>query len=314
MLSTLKSNRKSILATVVVVFFTLLTLYFYQRSHVSGPNGEVEASVLDGYVNQLRQNPYDGSVLLRSARHHYFYVRQQLNNEQDGLNHRAMIERGLEHYLRILSVDDWTLSRRDYFYCSYLYYQLAQTFGDPSRRMAYLNRSKEMALQSYEHGYRSPELITLLGNLHYHTGEYDVALDYYTTLGDDVQDPEILFNKGWVHRAEGDYDRALELIERAVNRLPEGTSSPRRHRYRLAAVRVQIDRGEYRNAINRLQSMPDYNENPRALTLYANALIELGFEPEARRTLERVLNQDGAPEQARRLLNQINSDDADVRS
>jgi tetratricopeptide (TPR) repeat protein len=314
-LSKLMSYRKQILGVTIVMVAILLTLFLYQRSRVGGPDGQVSASVLEEYVRQIRNAPYDGALLLRSARHHFYLVRQQLN--QSGVRSsdlREVIERGLEHYRRIEAAEEWSLTRSDYFYNAYLYYQLAQSFRDNSRRFAYVNRAKDMALRSYERGHRSPELITLLGNLHYQTGEYDVALDYYATLGSDVNDPQILFNKAWVHRSQGNYDRATRLITRAIERLPGDTDEARRRRFELARVRILVDKGEYRNAINRLQSMPDYQESPRAQTLYASALIELGFRPEARRILEEVVNGEGTPDMARRLLDNLRNNDDDIRS
>lgn len=205
------------------------------------------------------------------------------------------------------------MSPRDYFYGAYMYYRLGQLSGDASRQSAYFTRAREMGLSSYERGHRSAELLTLLGNLHFRSGEYEVALDYYSSLGDGVNDPEVLFNKGWVHRSMGNYDRALELVEQALERLPSDAVD-RRRQYRLARFRILIDQGNARDVIEPLRGMEGFDQDLRARTLYAEALVDLGFEQEARQALRKIVNQNNPPDRARRLLEQLRSDQSDVGS
>ena len=314
MVSFLKRFRKVFLFIIGIVVFIFLVQFFYRESRLPGLRNDLNASVLENYHEQLEQNPFDAELLLRSARHHY-YVTRNLLNQQSGDTEfpRSLIEQGLQNYRRLEALEGDVLSREDYFFNAYLYYQLGQNPGERGQGTPYLKRARDMALQSYERGYRSEELITLLGNLHFAFGEYQVALDYYRSLGEHGGGPQVMFNRAWAHRARGNFEQAEQLLRQAMDALPRGDGA-RWQRFQLAYARLNIDREQFRDALDRIQKIPDYQNNPRARTLYARSLVGLGMDEEAREILEEVISKPDAPREARRLLEMISSSSVEDRS
>jgi len=307
--------RNHILVGSVLASVLAICLFVYRRSGITRIEVEPSFSTLKQYQDKLKEEPYNGTVLLRSARHSYHLIRKKLTKQDvDTKKILKLIEGGLQNYRRIGSVDEWSLTPRDYFYNAYLYYQLSRLRSNSMGGVSSLNRAKKMALRAYEADYRSPELITLLGNLHYRTGEYKVALDYYDSLGKEISDPDVLFNKAWVQRALGDFNKAVNLLRRAIQTLPEQGPVTKKRRFELAMVRLQLDQKNYRKAMNRIRSIPGHRGDPEALTLYAQSLV--GLEKKARATdiLRNVIEKDGAPEHARKLLNELTSQESDQES
>ncbi|MFB6355520.1 MAG: hypothetical protein ABEJ65_03275, partial [bacterium] len=146
--------------------------YFKQRRWLSGGILFFVAVVFIGFVyvsseNQLTlsgeataRDPFNGELLLRSARHHYRFVRKRISSQGITPTIKKRIETALRHYRRIQAVEDWQLNRRDYFYNAYLYYYLDNYFRKRDIGTGYMERAQDMALKSHEMGYRSAELVT----------------------------------------------------------------------------------------------------------------------------------------------------------
>jgi len=314
MVSFLKRFRRVFGIIIGIGLFILLVQFFYQESRLPGLRNDLDASVLENYRKKLDQKPYDSELLLQSARHHYYVVRNLLNDQSQSADvPRTLIKRGLQNYRRLEALEEDVLSREDYFFNAYLYYQLGQNLGERGVGTPYVKRARDMALRSYERGYRSEELITLLGNLHFAFGEYDVALDYYRSLGEHGADPQVLFNRAWVHRTRGNFDQAEQLLRQAIDTLP-GDGGARWQRFQIAYARLNIDREQYRDALDRIQEIPDYQNNMLARTLYARSLIGLGMEDEAREILEEINSGPDPPREARRLLEMLSSSTVEDRS
>lgn len=308
MINNIKKYKRIVIIVVGISLFVMLSFFFYSKNQIPGLRNDVDAAVLKNYRQKLKQNPYDSELLLRSARHHYYLVRDRLINGSDSsFSAPKFIKQALQNYRRVETIQPGSLSRKDYFFNAYLYYQLSRLLSGHGASEAYLKRARTMALKSHELGYRSRELTALLGNLHYETGEYKVALDYYRSLGEQTSDPQVLFNRAWIHRETGDLKRAQQLMKRAIQSL-----SPDDHQkqieFQLALARIEIDRERYQSAIERIQSLPDYQNNSHARTVYARALIGLGMDREAQQILEELKSNPDAPREVRQLLDTLGSE------
>lgn len=265
-----------------------------------------DRTVVQDLRERLRNSPLDPNLLLRSARSHYGYARYRLRREPDDLSSvKPFVRRGLAHYRRLKAAHPSYLTRRDYFYAAYLYHQLGG---------AYRDRARTMALRAYEGGYRTPELITLLANLHYHNGEYEVALDFYRSLGENLRDPVLVYNKAMTLRALGEEKRAGTMLEDRLAMGDLSASDPVGRRYHRTLVRLELDRERYRRALRMIEEIPGSGEDLELRTLRARALIELGETDRARGELEAVVKHQSSPRRARDLLERIRQQPDERRS
>lgn len=266
--------------------------------------------VIRDFRDQLRENPYDSATLLEAARYHYRTVRDALQSGRSPDELEDRITQGLRYYRRLVVNPDWSLNRRDYFYASYLYYKMGSSYYD---------RAKSLALESYNEGYRSRPLITLLANLHYHQAEsdddYRVALNYYESLGSDVRDPVLLFNKARTLMEIGELERSRDVLERGEKFLETYPREGRLlSRYRLAKVHLRIREGNYSEALSFIETVPENERSLELRTQYARCLIELNRTDRARSELKEVVQQSGSPQEAEVLLRELTSKSSRARS
>ncbi len=282
---------------------TLAILFFGYSYHVywRGAYSYVNAEVLEEYHQRLRESPYDGSLILQAARHHYKIVRKELQSgaEQDDVE--ETVKKGLSLYRRLSARDEWQLQPRDYFNIAYLYYHL----GD-----RYLHRGREYGLRAHQEGERSEELITLLANVNYGLGRFEEALQFYEALGQRISDPVLIFNRAWSLKATGKENHlraAQEELERGLNLLQEQEPNELEltTQYRLALARVSLDLAQPAEARAVLQASSELQENLKIQTLCAEVLLEEERVNEARQMLQAVTASDGAPERARELLENL---------
>lgn len=265
-----------------------------------------DSSVLEQLEERLRHDPLNRSLLLRAARSYYGYVRYRLRqNDAKRSAVRPFLERGLGLYRRLLVGDRTDLHRRDFFYLGYLYHQ----FGNQ-----YHERALTMALRAYNEGFRSPELITLLANLHYRKGNYDVALNFYRSLGPNLNDPVLVYNKAMTLRALGRNDRARGLLRRHLQRENLSLTDSLGRRYTRALVGLEMDRGRYRRALNMINNTPAGARDLQLRTMRARCLMELGQTARARGELEEVVKHSASPEKARDMLDRLTAQTQERRS
>lgn len=265
-----------------------------------------DRTVLKDYRRRLQSDPLTPNLLLRSARSHYGYVRYRLRQDRDELSSvKPFVERGLAHYRRLLATAPSYMNRRDYFYVAYLYHQLGRRYD---------GRAQAMALEAYDSGYRTPELITLLANLHFRGGEHEVALNFYRSLGENLRDPVLVYNKAMALRALGEHDRARAMLEDRLSRGDLSASEPVGRRYRRALVRLELDRERYRRALRMIEDFPDSDQDLKLRTLRARALMGLGETERARGELEAVVEHQSSPRRARDLLERITGQTDERRS
>jgi tetratricopeptide (TPR) repeat protein len=266
--------------------------------------------VLDRLGTKLQEHPYDPALLLESARYHYELVRDRLQSNADSSELTTLVREGLTHYRRLISNPDWSLDRRDYFYAAYLYFTLGESYYD---------RAKSLALESYQKGYRSRSLVTLLANIEYHQAtskeDYKVALNYYESLGPDVRDPVLLYNKAQTLRQVEEFQRAYETLERGEQFLEAySNSEDLLSKYRLAKVQLNVQRERFGEALSFIRTIPAEQRNLKLRTLYAQCLIEVGQVDRARAELKDVVDQPGSPREAELLLNEITKKPKKARS
>jgi len=299
-------SRKRVAATGLVLVSLLSAGLLVYRYGDGAPPEVRDRAVLEDLRERLRHEPFDPGLLLRSARSHYGYVRYRLRREDAGVESvRPLIERGLAHYRRLLAAATSYLHRRDYFYAAYLYHQLGVPYDD---------RAQTMALKAYDGGYRTPELITLLANLHYRSGEYDVALNFYRSLGTNLRDPVLVYNKAMTLRAMGESGRARTLLRERMNRSDLSLSDALGRRYYRALVRLEIDRENPRRALAMIDELPASDRDLQLRTLRARALIQMGELSRARGELESVVKHASPPRRARALLRELSEPSDERRS
>lgn len=267
-------------------------------------------AVIKGFEKDLREDPYDSATLLEAARYHYRSVREALQSGRSPRELGGRINQGLRYYRRLIVNPAWELDRRDYFYASYLYYKMGSSYYD---------RAKALALESYNQGYRSRSLITLLANLHYHRAssedDYRVALNYYESLGKNVRDPVLLYNKARALMELGDLDRSREVLERGEQFLDSYPEKDRLlSRYRIAKVDLSIRAGNYSEALSFIETIPGEERSLKLRTQYARCLIELNRTDRARSELEEIVKHSQSPQEAEALLQELTSKSSRARS
>lgn len=291
-------GHKAILAGLVLVAVFGLIYYHSRNRELSL---QANSEVLASYQKKLEKNPYDGNLLLRAARHHYYVIRNQLQENRPVSEVKPLIRRSLALYRRLNVRSQWELQQRDFFIGAYLYYKLGED---------YYPRARELALKSYNQGGRSPELIALLANIHYSLGKHETALKYFETLGSNLRDPVLIFNKArclWALGGEENLNRARKLLKNGYQLLESGGyDSPEISKnYRLARARVELDLQDYSRAKKIVQKKPNWREDPEFLTLYAEILLGQGQREQARDILEPVVAADATPRQAELLLEKL---------
>ncbi len=294
-----RRTRRVWLAGGVLVVFAAVTYFVQFRSASIRAARYSNQSVLQDYRKQLQDRPFDGSLLLRSARHHYHYVRhRRVRNRRRPAELRTTIEHALRQYRRIEADDEWNLEPKDFFYNAYLYYQLGPAYND---------RARETALKAYELGYRSPELTALLGNVHYRSGDYEVALNYYRSLGENPRDPVIVYNKARTLRALQRLGEAEELFQRGKELFDSGGWTERElgRRFQMSLISLALDRKNFLTAQERIKEFPPRYRNARVRVLYARSLIGLGHTSRARAELEEITNGEDYPREAKELLERL---------
>lgn len=277
-------------------------LFTVDLAQQASERSQFNPATFDRLRDQLRQRPYDGALLLRVARHGVEMTRHlRRENGSDTVDLEPMVITSLEAYRRLEASPEWDFSPRDQFNAAYLYHQL----GKLQPEVDYLSRAREAALRSYERGYRSNELNTLLGNLHYELGEYKLALNFYQSLGD-VRDPVVLFNRAWTNRQLGNYERADELLRRA-QRVVEVTNRDMEMIWdvREARLVLRLDSGEPQRVLDVLADHPDWVERPEIHVLQARAHMELGNKTKARADLETLVENETVARKARVLLENL---------
>lgn len=278
--------------------------YLAVAAEESAENERFDPEAFRQLQGELADDPYDGPLLLRTARHGVEMIRHHRRDPEMNLEDpRGVLLTSLEAYRRLDSSPRWNFSARDQFNAAYLYHQLGQL--DPD--FNYLPRARDIALQSYERGYRSEELTTLLGNLHVELGEHERALDFYRSLGTSVNDPVILFNKAWTHRSLGNPERANELLVRVYDMVQE---QPDRYgellwNVREASLALRLDQENHEQVLAVLRDHPEWLERPSMQVLKARALIQGGRTDHARQQLEELIDVEPVARTARLLLENL---------
>lgn len=304
-----KEHAFGLLLFVIVLGVTMFLVVpgTYSYFFISDRNAE---EVIAEYRNQLEKNPYDSSILLESARFHYRTIRDRLQSGESRGALRDLARQGLRYYRRLIVNPDWSLDRRDYFYASYLYYVMGSS---------YYERSQALALKSYNLGYRSRPLVTVLANLHYYQGEteddYQVALNYYESLGSDVRDPVVLYNMAQTLRELGQIDRGQEVLKKGEKYLEAYSNQGKLlSRYRVAKVQLHIAKENYREALSFIETLPEDQRSLELRTLYARCLIAVGDRNRARSELKEIVEHQESPQEAEVLLRDLTSTSSNSRS
>ncbi|MGM0380380.1 MAG: hypothetical protein ACQEP7_00145 [bacterium] len=309
-LTAVKEHKKIVrIAGAVLVIFALVAVvnYYFNQPRLSK---KVEATVVKNYKNKLQEEPFNGELLLKTARHIYYFTRNRLQKDSELSGRKNLVETALSCYRRLEGNPEWQLRVKDYFFSAYLYFQLGKIYSSEVRG-GYNSRALELALRAYESGFRSPELIALLANLYFEKGDYETAISYYETLGQ-TRDPVLLLNKARSLLGRGekeDLKRADELLQTA-HRLIE----PRREansrvfkNIQLSRIKVAIKTKRLNQAHRLLQNFADGQDKPEYQVLYARYLLARGREKEARRILSELAGGDNPYPRAVKLLREISS-------
>jgi len=306
------SARPRVLKIVLLVlFFITLTLIIRHHSRRENMVREASAEAFEEYKQELLKQPFNGPLLLRSGRHVYHLSRNQLlDTDVKEKELRLLMEEGLSFYRKIIAHPSWQLQPRDYFYSAYLYYQLGRTY-DFGLRHTYSLRARNMALDAYEKGYRSPQLIALLANIHYESADYETALDYFESLGNSIKDPVLLLNKARAlmgRRAGNDLAEAGEILSRVEQNLDsyERKNEVLKNNYRLAKIRYNLAIGEYNRAFRLIRGKQNWRNKMRYQLLYAEYLLKIGRKEQARKILEGLKEKDNYPRKIEKLLEDMN--------
>ncbi len=289
-----------VIAGLVVAVFLLMYSHAYYRDR----RFQTDPDVLTDYYQQLAETPYDGNLLLRAARHHFYVVQDkvQLGENSDELS--ELVIRGLSLFRRLSVVDEWHLTSRDQFKIAYFYYQLGAQYQE---------RARNFALQAYTEGERSAELITLLANVHYRLGQYEEALKHYDSLEGGLSDPVTIFNRGWSYRFLDEPDalkKSREILRHGYQLLLEHNHADKqlRRQYILALARVKLDLSDPSTARQILNHSPGWEKDQNFLTVYAEVLMEEGRLREAIDLLEKITDLDDPPPRAAGLLEELRSE------
>ncbi|MFB6346674.1 MAG: CDC27 family protein [bacterium] len=250
--------------------------------------------------DQITSDPFNPSLLLKGARKSYHLARQSFRARGSTVSD-TVLKTGLRYYRRLLSKENWHLKPKDYFYAGYLYHKLGPH---------YIDRARELALEAYNRDYRSRELTTLLAVVQFQEAsskeQYRVALEYFESLGSDLRDPVLLYNKALTLNKLGRAEKALSVLKRGqkfIKAVPN--SSVLTRRYRLARARILFDSGQVRNALEEIDRVPQDQQGPHLRTLYARCLIELDRTEKARTVLQEIVTSPNPPEEAKTLLKNI---------
>lgn len=285
----------------------LLSLTDYSSALWGGKNYSDRR--LNSLEQRIDRDPYNPSLLLEAGRHSYHLARRKYR-EQGGVPSRKLLLTGLKYYRRLMSNEEWHLQPKDYFYAGYLYHKL----GDH-----YLGRAKDLALEAYHKDYRSRELIALLATVQFQAAssreDYQVALNYYRSLGSDLRDPVLLYNKALTLKNLDKPKEALELLSRG-KRYIKAVDNPGvlRRQYQLARARIHIDQGRFRSALGIIEEVPVSRRDVHLKTLYARCLIELERTNRARSLLKEIVSRPDSPDKAKILLKNITDKRTKARS
>ncbi len=298
---------------LVVTLMITIGCFFVFTETVSSylQTSEKPARVIDRLERTLRKDPYEPAVLLESARSHYEMVRNSLReNGKPPEELHSIMREGLSQYRRLIANSQWNLDRRDFFYAAYLYFKLGRPYYD---------RARSLALKSYQQGYRSRPLITLLANIEYQQAnskkDYKVALNYYDSLGPNLMDPVLLYNKAQTLRQLEKFDRASKILKRGRRFLESYSSGDNlRSKYRVARVRLNVQQGQFEGALSFIRSIPSGKRSLKLRTLFARCLVETGRINRARTELRELVDQPESPSEAERLLNDISRNPKKTRS
>ncbi|MFP4687086.1 MAG: tetratricopeptide repeat protein [bacterium] len=298
--------RFSKILVFVLVFVVIVIILRYQSNNERRLQA-VSAETFQQQQQQLEREPFNGPLLLQTARHSYYLVRNSLledNAEPEEL--QAILEQGLGFYRRIIGHPSWQMQPRDYFYSAYLYYQLGSCY-DYSLKYTYSLQARRMALAAYENGYRSPHLIALLANIHYESSDYDEAIGYFDSLGNSVKDPVLLLNKARALLARGgqdDFDRARQILSEIENSLGsyEKERPVLQDHYQRTRIRLALATGEYDLARRLILAKEDWRDNVNYQLLYAEYLLETGRKDESLTLLKKIKETGNYPPRVDNLL------------
>lgn len=302
------NNIFKYIGIIVLLLLLLVGIRYHSRQVKVGK--EVEARVLEDYNNRIKQEPFNGELLLQASRHIYHFTRERLQEGDVEAVNQDLIERALGYYRRLVETPVWELEVKDYFFNAYLYYQLGQLYSSEVRG-AYNSRALDLALEAYENDFRSPELVALLGNLYYEDQDYETAINYYEMLGE-TRDPVLLLNNSralLARKNTGDPDRAEKLLEVALRSIEtRGEYSPRLYRnIQATRIRVSIKQENFGRAFRIFKSLDNWRESDRFQTLYAEYLIAQGRDDEARDILKHLANREDPYQRAVELFQKISS-------
>lgn len=305
-------RKKPALSLLIgICFFVILFVLTYTWGITLDNSRSLSRESLKKYQNQINDNPRDPALLLEAARYHFHFIRNEFKDPVSfDEDIEALITRGLGYYRRIISGDDWSLNRSDYFNIAYLYFQLARlkkTGGTPLSNQ-YLNRAKVYALKAHDKGFRNPELNALLGNIYFEIGvdqeNYRIALNYYESLGEQIRDPVMLLNKTRTLLALNEYKKAKKII----NRL-SGTSLPDKlqKEFRVVSVELSLQRGNYQKTLDQIRNIPKDLRGKKLTSYMARSLMNLGQYKEAERILERWRSRGGKTKKIDELLEALDN-------
>jgi tetratricopeptide (TPR) repeat protein len=308
-LSWFKHHAYKLLLLVLILGVSLFLLIPGTYSSYFGSKRDPE-TVLREYRDRLEKHPYDSTTLLEAARFHYRTIRDRLQAGEPRESLNDLAREGLRHYRRLIGNPDWKLQRRDYFYASYLYYVMGSS---------YYERAQALALKSYNEGYRSRPLVTVLANLHYYQAEseddYRVALNYYESLGSNVRDPVVLYNKAQTLRELGEIERGRKVLQKGEKYLEAYSDQGKLlSRYRVAKVQLSIAEKKFREALSFIETLPEKQRSLQLRTLYARCLIAVGDRNRARSELKEIVQYQESPQEAEILLRDLTSTSSNSRS
>lgn len=84
--------------------------------------------------------------------------------------------------------------------------------GEYEKALADQFRALKMCKMGYE-----PDILNCIGQVYYHMGQYDAALDYYTQGADDRRGKNSSYNRGVVYMAMGRYEDAVAEFQAVLN-------------------------------------------------------------------------------------------------
>ncbi len=288
----------------VVLLLAVLLLGIHLHAFYRETRFRTSRAALERYSEQLSKAPYDGNLLLRAARHHYYVARARIKEGEAGEETERILLDGLALFRRIKAGENWQLTGADFFKMAYSYYRLGEDYRE---------RARSHALEAHSRGERSAELVILLANIHYRMGQYEQALHHYETVGSQLRDPVLIFNRGWSLRALGNPEKlreSREVLRNGYNLLIEYNHADAEllRRYRLALARVNLELAETGTAREIIRATAGWEKEPNFLTVYAEVLTEEGRVEEALQLLGKILDLENPPYRATLLFQEISAE------